>query len=67
MKGPVMKTKKNSSESRRGFVSMPLMFVFLGMLVLFSFLINTGLVVSRKIDAQNAADAVGNAADNATR
>jgi hypothetical protein len=53
-----MKSKMNASGTRRGFVSMPILFVFLGMLVLFSFLINTGLVVSRKIDAQNAADAV---------
>jgi hypothetical protein len=58
MKGLAMKSMKNSLQARRGFVSMPLMFVFLGMLVLFSFLLNTGLVVSRKVDAQNAADAV---------
>ena len=53
-----MKFKTKSSGTRRGFVSMPLLFVFMGMLVLFSFLINTGLVISRKVDAQNAADAV---------
>lgn len=58
MKGPAMKSTKSSLPTRRGFVSMPLMFVFLGMLVLFSFLLNTGKVVSRKVDAQNAADAV---------
>jgi len=51
-------TPHGCPNERRGFVSMPLMFVFLGMLLLFSFLINVGLVVSRKIETQNAADSV---------
>jgi len=45
-------------DDERGVLSMPMLFVFLGLMLLFSFLHNAGKVVSRKIETQNAADAV---------
>jgi hypothetical protein len=45
-------------DDERGVLSMPMLFVFLGLTLLFSFLNNASLVVARKIETQNAADAV---------
>jgi len=49
---------RNLHNDEDGVFSMPLLLVFLGLMLCFSFLTNASLVVSRKIETQSAADAV---------
>jgi hypothetical protein len=55
-------TVRGLHDDERGVLSMPMIFIFLGLMLCFSFLANTSLVVSRKVETQSAADAVAYAA-----